>query len=146
MGMPKTVTKISKKNGVTFTSDVDKIQYTIFELSRAALSDVGKFVVSETKKNITKRTGKLAKNTQKWVRANPKYQSKPDLQVGFKPGGFYGMYQEFGSANVPKVGALYKAVHENIPMIIKIESQYLSALEDEARALSLINESEVIGE
>lgn len=38
------------------------------------------------------------------------------------------------------------AVSENIPNIIKIESQYLSALNDEAVALSKINESEYTGQ
>lgn len=26
----------------------------------------------------------------------------PDLQVGFKPGGFYGLYQEIGTSKAPK--------------------------------------------
>ena len=38
-----------------------------------------------------------------------------------------------------KLGLLSKSVEENIPEIVKIESQYLSALENEARALSLID-------
>lgn len=137
MSVPKTVVKYSKKNGITFESSVDRVNYTLKELSRAALRDVGKFVARETRKNIHRRTGRLAKNTQYWVR-----KRETDLQVGFKPGGFYGGFQELGTAKQPKIAALYNAVHDNIPMIVKIESQYLSGLENEAKALSMIDEGE----
>lgn len=136
MGMPKSVVKF-KKGGVTFESSVDKVNYTLQELSRAALRDVGKYICRETRKKIKRRTGRVAKNTQYWVR-----KKETDLQVGFKPGGFYGGFQEIGAKNVPKIGALYSSVAENIQMIVTIESKYLSALESEAEALSKIDESE----
>ena len=40
---------------------------------------------------------------------------------------------------------LRNAAHDNIAQIIEIESKYLSALEDEARALSMISEEEYSG-
>ena len=43
MAMPKSVTKLNK-DGVQFTSSVDKIEYTITELSKAALRDSAKLV------------------------------------------------------------------------------------------------------
>lgn len=140
MPMPKSVMKINK-NGVRFESSVDKTIYTIEELSRAALRDVGKFVCRETRKKIKRRTGRLAKNTQYWVR-----KKETDLQVGFKPGGFYGGFQELGTEKTPKIGALYNSVKDNLFMITQIESQYLSAIEDELKALSLIDESEDISD
>ncbi|HCP14824.1 MAG TPA: hypothetical protein DIT32_03475 [Peptococcaceae bacterium] len=129
------------KNGVEFLNNVDRVNYTIRELSRAALKDVGKYIARETRKQVKRRTGRLAKNTQYWVR-----KKETDLQVGFKPGGFYGIFQELGTENIPKQAALYNAVAENIPTVIQIEAQYLSALENEAKALSLIEESEEVGE
>jgi len=141
MPMPKSVIKMNKKDGVTFTSNIDKVNYTLNELTRAALKDVGKFVTRETRQKIKRRTGRLAKNIQYWAR-----RRETDLQVGFKPGGFYGIFQELGTANIPKQAALYTSVAENIPMIIKIQSQYLSGLEDEAKALSMIDESEEVGD
>ena len=33
------------RNGVEFTSNVDRVNYTIWELSRAALRDVGRYIV-----------------------------------------------------------------------------------------------------
>lgn len=140
MAGPKSVMKISRKNGVEFTSNVDQVQYTLEELTRAALKDVGKYVCRETRKKIKRKTGRVAKNTQYWVR-----KRETDLLIGFKPGGFYGGFQEVGTEKTPKIGALYSSVAENIPMIIQIESQYLSALSEEDPS-SLIDESEVIGE
>lgn len=139
MAIPSSV-KI-KKDGVEFLDNVDRVNYTLIELTRAALKDTGKFIVKRTRQSITRRTGRLAKNIQYWVR-----RKETDLQVGFKPGGWYGMFQEFGTDKTPKVGALTQAVEENIDTIRKIQAQYLSALSDEGSAQNLINESEGNGE
>ena len=56
--------------------------------------------------------------------------------------GFYSYFQEFGSSQTPKLGLLSNAVEDNIPTIIEIESKYLSGLESEAQALSMISEEE----
>ncbi|WP_337565494.1 HK97-gp10 family putative phage morphogenesis protein [Ruminococcus sp.] len=140
MSLPKAV-KITK-NGVEFISNVERLQYTLKELERAALRDVGKLVCKRTKQKIKRRTGRLAKNTQYWVRSK---QKVPDLQVGFKPGGFYGLYQEIGTSKSPKIGALSNAAEDNISDIIKIESQYLSGIGTE-EAESLIKEGDYQGE
>lgn len=140
MSLPKAV-KITK-NGVEIISNVERIQYTLKELERAALRDVGKLVCKRTKQKIKRRTGRLAKNTQYWVRSK---QKVPDLQVGFKPGGFYGLYQEIGTSEILKIGALSNAAEDNISDIIKIESQYLSGIGTE-EAESLIKEGDYQGE
>lgn len=139
MSLPKSVVKI-KKDGVEFTSNVDRVSYTIRELTRAALRDVGKLVCKRTRQQIKRRTGRLSKNIQYWVR-----KKEGDLLVGFKPGGFYGGFQELGTEKQPKVGALSNAVKENINTIRDIEGKYLSAIEDEQKALRLIEEEEYIG-
>ena len=147
MSVPKSVVKIYK-NGVQYTSSVDKVQYTIRELTRAALRDVGKLICRkfewEYYKHFKNRKGKGG-YAQYWVRHNPRYQKNPDVQVGLKPFSFYGGFQEFGSSKTPRLGLFSKVVNENIAEIVKIESQYLSALEDEAKALALIEESEYEG-
>lgn len=140
MSLPKAV-KISK-NGVEIISNVDRIQYTLKELERAALRDVGKLVCKRTRQKIKRRSGRLAKNTQYWVRSK---QEVPDLQVGFKLGGFYGLYQEIGTNKYPKIGALSDAAESNIKDIIKIEQQYLSAVGTE-EAERKLNEGEYSGE
>lgn len=140
MSLPKAV-KITK-NGVEIISNVDRIQYTLKELERAALRDVGKLVCKRTRQKIKRRSGRLAKNTQYWVRSK---QEVPDLQVGFKPGGFYGLYQEIGTNKYPKIGALSDAAESNIKDIIKIEQQYLRAVGTE-EAERKLNEGEYSGE
>ena len=140
MGVPKSVVKI-RKDGVEYISSVDRVNYTIQELTRAALRDAGKFICKRTRQAIKRRTGKLARNTQYWVR-----KKECDLQVGFKPGGFYGGFQELGTERQPKIGALYDSVKDNIKTIRDIEAQYLSAIEDEQRAMALISEEEYQGE
>lgn len=140
MSLPKAV-KITK-DGVEIISNVDRIQYTLKELERAALRDVGKLVCKQTRQKIKRRSGRLSKNTQYWVRSK---QEVPDLQVGFKPGGFYGLYQEIGTNKYPKIGALSDAAESNIKDIIKIEQQYLSAVGTE-EAERKLNEGEYSGE
>lgn len=141
--MPKSVTKI-KKGNVEYISSVDKVQYTLEELSRAALRDVGKFICNKFRSGyygiFSKKKGNVGRYTQYWVR-----KKECDLQIGIKPSAFYGAFQEFGSSKTKKVGLLQKTVNENIAEIVEIESKYLSGLEDEAKALALIDEKEYEG-
>jgi HK97 gp10 family phage protein len=137
MPMPKSVTKI-KKDGIEFISNVDACQYTITELSRAALRDVAKFVrkqmILELKKLPgMKRSKRPYKSTQYWVR-----RRETDLQIGFKHNSWYGVLQELGSKNQPKRDILRNSVYRNINKIREIESKYLSGIDNP----SLIDESE----
>lgn len=140
MSLPKSV-KFTR-NGVEYLSNCDRIQYTIKELTRAALRDTGKYVCKMTRKKIRRKTGRLAKNTQYWVRSK---QETPDLQVGFKPGGFYGLYQEIGTVKYKKIAALSDSTESGISEIQKIQQQYLSAVGTES-AESMIDEGEYQGE
>ncbi|PKM45954.1 MAG: hypothetical protein CVV01_05595 [Firmicutes bacterium HGW-Firmicutes-6] len=147
MAIPKSVTKIIKKDGkneVTFTSNVDRVNYTLNELTRAALRDSGKFIVKMFKDDyysfFDKQTGRVGKYAQYWVR-----KKENDLQVGIKPNAFYGGFQEKGTEKQPALGMLTHAAEDNIAEIVRIQSQYLSALESEAEALALIDEEEYEG-
>lgn len=147
MSAPKSVTKINK-NGVTYTSNVDACQYYIHELSRAALRDVGKFIRTKWRQiyyeHFTRHSGDGGKATNYNVIASKSTQF-PRVQVGLKTGkvdGFYAYYQEFGSSKQPRLGLLTGLVEDNVATIVEIESKYLSALESEAEALALIDESE----
>lgn len=139
MSLPKSV-KI-RKNSVVYESNVNRIEYTLSELIRAALRDTGRFICNRARQKIRRRTGRLAKNTQYWVR---KKQKTPDLQVGFKPKGFYGLFQEIGTEHQKKIGALQNSTQENISEIQKIQAQYLSALGKES-AERKISEEEYSG-
>lgn len=144
--VPKSVTRIDK-DGIKFIDSVDRCSYTMQELCRGALRDVGKFVCKNFRQSFYhyffKRTGRINRYTQYWVKH--KREIVPTLEVGIKPNAFYGGFQELGTSKEPRMGLLTKAVEENIPTIVEIESKYLSALEDEAYALSLISEEDFEG-
>lgn len=157
MPTPKSQVKILAKNGkteVSYESNLDAAQYYIYELNRAALRDVGKFVSKLFKNNFyqhfKKHTGDAGKATKYKVISGQKTQF-PRVQIGLKTGqvdGFYAYFQEFGTSNgIPRLGLLTHAVQDNVNEIIKIESQYLSGLSDEASKLeSLINENDYDGD
>ena len=73
MGVPKSVTKVSKDGNVKFTSNVNAVEYTIRELTRGALRDVGKFISKQYKFNfyilLNRRTGRAPKNIGYWARS-----------------------------------------------------------------------------
>ena len=137
MALPK-YTKITK-NGVEYLDGTERCMYTIKELTRAAMRDVGKFIVKQARQLLPKRTGRARKYLQYWVRSK---QDIPDVQIGYKKQGFYGGYYETGTSKTPKLAPIYTAVADNIEEIRKIEGQYLSAIEDENRALGLISEED----
>lgn len=146
MPMPKSVTKYSNKNGVTFTSGVDRANYTIQELSRAALKDVAKVIRKKMVSKLKelpgmKKNKRIYSSTQYWVR-----KKETDLQLGFKHDTWYGVLQELGGKNQPKRSILRDTVFESIDDIQKIEAQYLSAVEDEMKAQQLIDEAEEVGD
>ena len=139
-----------KKDGVEFTSSVDRCNYTIRELTRAALRDVGRYVVRQCTRKARRLEGLghtryIQKRFQFWVR-----KQEGDLLVGIhnvmknkNPGEtWYGMDQELGLNGQPKRAFLQTSVYENIRTIRDIEAQYLSAIEDEQQALALIDEEE----
>lgn len=151
MSAPKSVVKINK-NGVTYTSKVDFACYNIFELSRAAMRDVGKYLANRMRYGLRMLPGsKQDKEVKKFTAGHITFKvpynpnGLPHVEVGNTKKSWYTEEHEFGSSKMPKRGIFHKAAQDNIAQIIKIESQYLSALEDEAKALSLISENEYSG-
>lgn len=150
MSVPKSVVKISK-SGVTYTSSVDRASYTIVELTRAALRDVGKFIARTANSAAMKLPGlkksrRVRGRTSTFLYNVPWAKTGlPHLEVGVKHGTWYGEQQELGTSSQPKRGILRNSAHDNIAQIVEIESQYLSSLEDEAKALRLIEEQEYSG-
>ena len=141
--MPKSVTKVSK-DGVTFKSNIDRAQYTITELKRAALRDVAKLIrkrMIEKLKKLPgmKRSRRIYKSTQYWLR-----KREGDLAVGFKADAWYGARSELGTHGQPARGILRNTVYENINEIQIITGKYLSAVEDENKARGLIDEEESV--
>ena len=147
MAVPS-VTKITK-NGVTFTSSVDRANYCIEELTRAAMKDVGRFITrqcAQQVRGISKYLRRMRygpKRYQYWVR-----RQECDLILGVEntkygaETAWWADQSELGTDRQPKRGILRSAVYDNISTIRDIEAQYLSAIEDENRALSMIDEGE----
>lgn len=139
MPTPKSVVKINK-DGVKYESFADQTEYYLFELTRAALRDVGKFVRKMFNQKyyevFQKKTGKGGKaiKVKVWSSKNTQY---PRVSVGWKKGradGFYSWFQEVGTKGQnpqTRHGILQKVVSENIDEIIKIEGQYLSGIGSE---------------
>jgi hypothetical protein len=139
MALPRSITRVDRAGGVTFTSNVDAVQYTINELCRAALRDVAKMLRKKMILKLKKLPGmkkhrRIYKSTQYWVR-----RIEADLQIGFKHNTWYGVNQELGSKGMPKKGILRDTVFENIGEIRRIQAQYLSGIDS---AQSVIDESE----
>lgn len=147
--MPKSVIKFDK-NGVKYESSCDKCQYALFELNRRALSDVGRFLCRKFNQLYEanfKKISKMHKKATKYRVFSNAQTKYPRMQIGLTGvKGFYSYFQEFGSRHTKRLGLLQRAAKENVDEIIKIESQYLSGLEDEAKALALIKESEYEGD
>lgn len=138
MPLPKSTTKITK-DGVKFTSNVDRVQYTLEELVRAALRDTAKLLrkrILDKLKQLPgmKRHKRLWNSTQYWVR-----KRETDLQIGFKHDSWYGARSELGTHGQPARGILRNTVFENIDDIRRIQGTFLSAIEDENKALGLID-------
>lgn len=151
MSVPRSVIRTTK-DGVKIISNVDKTNYFMFELCRAALRDSAKLVLRRFKDNyyqhFKKRTGKAGKNIEYTVLSSKK-TLYPRVHIGIKRGrksGFYALFQEVGTSRTPRLKILTKSVEGNVAEIVKIQSLYLSALEDEARVLALIDENEMKGD
>ena len=149
MAVPKSVVKLSKK-GVEYTSSVDRVNYTITELTRRAMMDVGRFILYEVAAKVrginkfTKKARYATKRYQMWV---PKRENYLVLGIeNTKKGAntaWWADQSELGTDGQPRRGFLTETVRDNIDKIREIEAQYLSAIEDENKAIELINEEEV---
>ena len=141
MSLPKSNMKINK-NGVKFVSNIDAVQYTIAELSRAALRDVSRMlrykIIGKIRGLRGLKKGKRARNAiGYWLR-----KREGDLQIGLTHNTWYSVDQELGTKNQPTRKFLRDTVYENIPLITQIEGQYLSAINNTDNGASKIDERE----
>ena len=156
MPIPKSVTKVSRDGNVTYTSNVDRVKYTIQELTRGALRDVGKYLAKQYKLNYVKNTknkitGLGRKQVKYWAR-----RIECDLQIGLgyikghrnysKTKGSWAEDMEIGSSQRPKKSILRNTVFDNIDKIVEIESKYLSELSKEEPNLNGLSEADYEGD
>jgi len=159
LSAPKPATKIKHKQGkteVTLISNVDRVNYTIEELTKAALRDVGKVLKVYIKERTPVKTGLLQKSWQHWVKKE-RTTGEIKLQLGVysakqakKKNQGYAHHAHLvllGHATVnggfvPGNNFFYDVVKENLGLVRDIEGQYLSAIEDEQTAIRLAEEEE----
>jgi hypothetical protein len=152
MSLPKSVVRF-KKGNIEYVSNVDAANYTIRELTRAALRDVGKYVTRLVNDKALKLYGGGLAKTNRIIPHKGSDRTKLafgywarkkecDLQVGVKHDSWYGTDQELGTDGMPKKAFIRNTVYDHIAEIVEIESKYLSGLEDDARALAEAEASE----
>ncbi|PPA71909.1 hypothetical protein [Jeotgalibacillus proteolyticus] len=142
MALPKSVTKVDRQGGVTFISNVDRVNHTLDELCRAALRDTAKLIRRQLIIKLKKLPGmggskRIYTSTQYWNRSRSK-----DLQMGFKADAWYGARSELGTHGSPARGILRGTVYENIDQIQQIQAKYLSGLSAENPSLSGTSEGD----
>ncbi len=143
MPLPKGNVKITAK-GVEYTSNVERCKYTLKELIIASYTDIHRLVLYRARQKFSKLRGMRKKSNFKF-RATFQYWIRKrdvDMQLGIRSDRWYGSQQELGTRNQPKKEILRSTVMENLDEIIKIEALYLSSIEDEAKALGIIQKAE----
>jgi hypothetical protein len=157
MPMPKSVVKVRTKAGkstVEYTSSVDRAKYTMLELERAALRDIGKLLRREVKSRIPKGQGDAKKSIGSWNKRPHRgkaahlsigtYSKSASIKKNKEYTGFYFHILEFGSKYVRALRPLRSGVFDNISRIRDITAKYLKHIEDEVRAKALIDERDEI--
>jgi len=152
--LPNAKMKIKYKDGkseLTFESKVDRVNYTMEELVRAANRDVGKFLTrlirAEVRSinNFTRKARYVPQRYQYWAR-----KQENDLQIGVEntskgaETAWWADQAELGSNGQPKREFIYNTTKNNIDKIREIQAQYLSAINDELEAERKVAESEQI--
>jgi HK97 gp10 family phage protein len=140
MSIPSPI-KITKK-GVEYISSVDRAKYLLVELERAALKEIGKFVRRRVLDDVRKLKGfKRGKRPlrayQIWVR-----KREGNLQIGIKHDTWYGVAQELGTSKQPRRAILKNTVMNNVDEIRRIAGLYIKEIEDENKALGLIDDND----
>lgn len=144
MAGPNAKMKVSKKNGITFESNVEHVLFTIEELIQSANKDVGRFLRKEVANSLfesykdeyvkgkkhSKRREKLLKKhvnktVQYWAR-----KKENDLIIGYKYHNWM-TQQELGEYNYPKIGVLRNTVYANLGNIKTIQARYITALNED---------------
>lgn len=140
---PSAGMKITKKDGVTFESNIDHVMWTMEELIHAANKDVAKYIRKEAGNLLfDEYAGKFVKGSKERERTGKFYRKyvnraiqywarkqELDLQIGYKNHSWL-TQQELGEYGYRKLSAIRDTVYKSIPMINRIQSQYLTALND----------------
>lgn len=156
MPLPKSVTKISYKNGkteLTFIDSVDRVNYTMEELVRRANMDVGRYIIRLVQRAVRNEPAFRSLKKAKYVPQRYQYWARKkenDLILGIEntakgaESAWWADQAELGTNGQPKRAFLYNTVKDNVSTIREIQAQYISAIEDELEAERLVAEAEAM--
>lgn len=142
MPLPKSVMRVNR-NGIRYISNVDRAKYTLRELTRAALRDIGKYVSFNCRTLVRSIAGRSLKRSKRPSNAYQYWNRKreTDLVLLIKHDTWYGVDQELGLNGQPKRDILRGFVMSHINEIIDIQAKYLKHIEDEKEAERVIDEN-----
>lgn len=143
MPMPKSIVKNKRKSGVHFISTIDRTKYTLYELTRGALRDIGKVLTYRIRNKIRKIASSSLSRSRRVNNAYQYWNRKKslDLILMIKHETWYGTDQELGTDGQPKRDILRSTVLENVDVIREIQAKYLKHIEDEIMAERMIDEN-----
>lgn len=158
MSVPDSVMKMKKTKGadgyeLTFTSSVDRVNYTLKELITRANKDVGRFLVAEIRNKVRdispfiKKARRAPERYQYWVmpKENVLVVGVENTKKGANTA-WWADQAELGSNGQPKRSIITETVRENVDKIREIQSQYLSAINNEEEAVKLAEENERVSD
>lgn len=149
-----------KKGNVEFTGKADLAKYTIEQLTRRAMMDVGRYMIYLTRTNVKKafpfvKAKKNANRYQYWV---PKKENCCVLGIENRKRGavtawwadqleqdsFVGQKSARKSASSPRRHIMERTVKSSLNKIVEIESQYLRKIGSESAAVALAQATEAM--
>ena len=158
MSVPKSVMKMKKTKGsdgyeLTFESSVDRVNYTLKELITRANKDVGRFLVAEIRNKVRginpflRKARRAPERYQYWVlpKENVLVVGVENTKKGADTA-WWADQAEVGSNGQPKRSIITETVRENVDKIREIQSQYLSAINNEEEAVKLAEENERVSD
>lgn len=158
MSVPNSVMKMKKTKGsdgyeLTFVSSVDRVNYTLKELITRANKDVGRFLVAEIRNKVRginpflRKARRAPERYQYWVlpKENVLVVGVENTKKGADTA-WWADQAEVGSNGQPKRSIITETVRENVDKIREIQSQYLSAINNEEEAVKLAEENERVSD
>ena len=158
MSVPNSVMKMKKTKGsdgyeLTFVSSVDRVNYTLRELITRANKDVGRFLVAEIRNKVRginpflRKARRAPERYQYWVlpKENVLVVGVENTKKGADTA-WWADQAEVGSNGQPKRSFITETVRENVDKIREIQSQYLSAINNEEEAVKLAEENERVSD
>lgn len=127
---PSSGMKISKTGDVTFESNVDHVQWKLYQLCKQALYDSAKILRSKIKYELSDRPY-MSKGVKARINRSVKYDLKKwedGLKIGLTHDSWYSALQELGDKRQPKLGILRNTVLDNVDLIREAQAQYLTGM------------------